>query len=60
MPGAAHFVGKRGVAHSVQQRSKQGVVGPSVQCIRVRGKRRFGKKLLNCSVDLDLRLILHK
>ena len=40
--GAAHFIGKRGVAHSVQQRSKQGEVGPSVQCIRIKGKMTFG------------------
>ena len=40
--GAAHVTGKRGVAHSVQQRSKQGEVGPSVQCIRIRGKTTFG------------------
>ena len=40
--GAAHFIGKRGVAHSVQQRSKQGELGPSVQCIRIRGKTTFG------------------
>ena len=33
--GAAHFIGKRGMAHGVQQRSKQGEVGPSVQCIRI-------------------------
>ena len=40
--GAAHFIGKRGVAHSVQQSLKQGEVGPSVRCIRIRGKRTFG------------------
>ena len=36
---------------TVQQRLKQGEVGPSVRCIRIRGKRTFGKKLLKCSVD---------
>ena len=29
--GAAHFIGKRGVAHSVKQSLKQGEVGPSVR-----------------------------
>ena len=58
--GAAHFIGKRGIAHGVQQRSKQGGWVQVYIASELEGRRHLDKKLLNCSVDLDLRHILHK